>query len=137
MPSILQDYGLVTAVEFLCQTINDTNEIQVQFQHYGMDSKLNRTQTVGLYRVAQELINNALKHSGAQRINIQLIGHDQSVVLLVEDDGRGFDPKALKATHPTFGLRNIQTRVKSLAGTLEIDSRPEEGTFATVEIPLY
>jgi PAS domain S-box-containing protein len=137
MPSILQDYGLVKAVEFLCQTIDDANEIQVEFQHYGMEFSLDQTQTVGLYRVAQELINNAVKHSGAQRVNVQLIGHDQSVVLLVEDDGKGFDTKSPANTHPTFGLKNIQTRVKSLAGILEIDSRPGVGTFATVEIPVY
>jgi len=137
MPSILQDYGLVKAVEFLCQTIDDANEIQVQFQQYGMDSKLDQTQTVGLYRVAQELINNAVKHSGARRVNVQLIGHEESVVLMVEDDGKGFDSTTSDDAHPTFGLKNVETRVKSLSGTLEIDSRPGSGTFATVEIPLY
>lgn len=136
MPNILQDYGLVKALEFLCQTINDTHTVQVQLQVYRMDRELGQAITVGLYRVAQELINNALKHAQATRIDIQLVGHDTSVVLTVEDDGIGFDFKEKPVANHSFGLRNIETRVKSLSGTFDVETRPGEGTLVIVEIPL-
>ena len=136
MPNILQDYGLVKALEFLCQTIHDTNTVQIQLQVYRMDQALDQTVTIGLYRVAQELINNALKHAQASRVDIQLVGHDNSVVLSVEDDGIGFDSHKKNISNHSFGLRNIETRVKSLSGTFDIETRPGEGTLVIVEIPL-
>lgn len=136
MPNVLRDYGLVNALEFLCQTINETNQVQLELQVYGLSQELDQARKVGLYRMAQELINNALKHSQATRIDVQLIKHQDSVVLTVEDDGRGFDVTASDCLHTGYGLRNMKTRVKSLNGTIDIDSRPSSGTAITVEIPL-
>ena len=136
MPNVLKDYGLLKALEFLCQTINETNQAHVKLQVYGLEHEPNQPIKVGLYRVAQELINNALKHAQATRIDVQLIKHDTSVVLTVEDDGHGFDVSSHDSSHSSYGLRNMKTRVKSLNGTFTIDSHPGVGTAVTVEIPL-
>nr|WKN34598.1 PAS domain S-box protein [Tunicatimonas sp. TK19036] len=137
MPNILQDYGLVKALEFLCQTINDTNTVQVHLQVYNMERTLDQSSTIGLYRVSQELINNALKHAQATRIDIQLVGHNSSIVLSVEDDGIGFDhEKNNSSPSRGYGLTNIETRVKSLSGTFNVETRSGEGTLVIVEIPL-
>ena len=146
MPNVLQDYGLVKALKFLCQTLDEASPVEVRLQVYHLDRELAQPRKVGLYRVAQELINNALKHAQAQRIDVQLVGHPGSAVLSVEDDGVGFTvpaedaPQAnapqANAPRTNFGLRNITTRVRSLGGTLETDSRPGQGTLVTVEIPL-
>jgi signal transduction histidine kinase len=135
MPTVLQDYGLVKALEFLCQTINEASPVALQLQVYRMDRELDQERKVGLYRVVQELVNNALKHARATRIDVQLLGHPTSVVLLVEDDGAGFAVPASDTPRTSYGLRNIETRIKSLGGTLAIDSRPGQGTTITVEIP--
>jgi PAS domain S-box-containing protein len=136
MPNVLKDYGLVKALEFLCQTINETNQVRVLLQVYRMEQELDQPRKVGLYRVAQELINNALKHAQASQIDVQLVAHQDSIVLTVEDNGQGFDVPAENRPSSSYGLRNIETRVKSLNGTFAINSRPGEGTLITVEIPL-
>ena len=144
MPSVLRDYGLVKALIFLCQTINGTQRIQINLQVYGLENKLDEQHKIGLYRIAQELVNNALKHSQAKGIDMQLIEHSDSIVLAVEDDGVGFAieidsvgfaPTPNSGSRNGFGLKNIEARVKLLSGTLEIDTRPEKGTLITVEIP--
>ena len=110
MPNVFKDYGLVKALEFLCQTINETNTVQVQLQVYGLEHEPDQARKIGLYRVAQELINNALKHAQATRIDVQLVEHEASVVLTVEDDGRGFNVPAKDSPRSSFGLRNIEYR---------------------------
>ncbi len=86
-----------------------------------------------IYRAATELINNALRHSGATIINVQLVHGADLISLNVQDDGNGFDPAA--ATGGT-GLDNIRTRVAAVNGTLNIHSSPGEGTEVDVEIKL-
>ncbi len=136
MPGVLRDYGLVQGLEYLCQTLKDINLIQVNLQVYRMDKKLDSIQSIGLYRIAQELINNTLKHGKASEIHVQLIGHENSVVLMVEDDGTGFDPTVSHVKNG-LGLKNMETRVKTLNGTFLIDSYPGKGTSVTVEIPIH
>ncbi|MGB3779714.1 MAG: PAS domain S-box protein [Tunicatimonas sp.] len=136
MPNVLKDYGLVKALEFLCQTINDAHTVQVQLQVYGLTHEPDQAHKIGLYRVVQELINNALKHAQATRIDVQLVEHEASVVLTVEDNGQGFDVPSPDSPRSSFGLRNIETRIKSLNGTFDIDSHPGTGTSVTVELPL-
>ncbi len=135
MPSVLRDYGLVKALQFLCQTVDDTNQVKLHFQTYGLTQEPDESRKVGLYRIAQELINNTLKHAQAQKIDLQLIEHPDSIVLSVEDNGRGFTPSESKEHSHGFGLKNIETRVKLLSGTFTIDSSPKQGTLVTVEIP--
>ena len=136
MPNVLVDFGLVAALENLCHRLNSSGKVQVNFFHSGMRERLDLKQALGLYRIAQELINNTLKYAQANTINIQLIKHPSSVVLVMEDDGIGFDPAQLeKAPHKGIGLQNIQTRVKSLGGTFLLESQHGKGVLATVEVP--
>jgi len=89
-----------------------------------------------IYRVVQELIHNVIKHASASRLDIQIVKHRDRIVLTVEDDGAGFDMQYQKTNGNGLGLRNIETRVSSLSGTVEIDSAPGKGTLIIVEIPL-
>ena len=88
-----------------------------------------------LYRVVQELVQNIVKHARATEVNLQLIRHATELALMVEDNGVGFDPAALGA-EAGIGLRNIESRVAYLGGTLELDSRPGYGTTITATVPL-
>jgi len=87
--------------------------------------------THALYRMAQELLNNAIRHAQATCITLQLLDHEQSIVLMVEDDGRGFDPGGLTLR----GLQQVRSRVSALGGTFLLDTLPEKGTTVTIEIP--
>ncbi|MCO6475250.1 MAG: sensor histidine kinase [Phaeodactylibacter sp.] len=138
MPNVLVDFGLVAALDNLCQRVNSSGKVQANFYHSEIRERIRRKVALGLYRIAQELINNAVKYARAQTINVQLIRHPDSIVLMVEDDGAGFDPyKADRATglDKGIGLRNIQTRVRSLGGNFILESRPGEGVLATIEVP--
>ena len=136
MPKLLIDFGLTEAFDNLCRRINNTKKIKVNFYHSLEKERLDNLTELGLYRIGQELLNNALKHSGASVINIQLIQHPNSIVLMIEDNGKGFDPNILNTENRGLGLINVESRAKAFGGDFFIDSINGEGVTATVEIPL-
>jgi signal transduction histidine kinase len=133
MPDILDSFGLVPALEDMVRKIEHTQNLKVGLEIVNVKGRMERNVEIAIYRIAQELINNVVKHSNANSANIQLTKHKESVVLVVEDDGEGFDPKAKKEG---IGLKNIASRTKMLDGEFMIDSSKERGTVVTVELPL-
>ena len=104
-----------------------------------LDGLLPPESEVNLFRVVQESLNNVLKHAHASEVKMTLTKRPTGLRLVVEDNGRGFEPSRLEATPPGqrgFGLRQITERVKMMGGRLEIHSRSGEGTRLTVEVPL-
>ncbi|MDX9812936.1 MAG: ATP-binding protein, partial [Bacteroidales bacterium] len=87
---------------------------------------------IAIYRIVNELVNNALKHSTADSINVQLIVDDSRVSVVVEDNGKGFNIEAAEQGEGT-GLKNIKSRINSLGGKLEIFSSPGKGSEINVE----
>ena len=136
MPSALKDFGLIPTLEQLCNKVNAAEKVKVQFISNQLNKKLKSKMELGLYRIAQELLNNALKYAQAKIIIIQLIGHQDQITLTVEDDGIGFDKEQLGQLLETgIGLRNIKTRVQLLKGIFTLDTNPGHGVIATIEIP--
>ena len=137
MPSVIFDFGLITALENLCRNANESEQVQVNFFHTGIEDKqLDPNTELGLFRIAQELLSNGLQHSRAKTITLQLLRHPESIVLMVEDDGIGFNQEQLSvALNDGMGLRNVLTRAKSLGGNFTADAQPGKGMLATIEIP--
>ena len=125
MPDSLARYGLKPALTDFCNSISI-----VKFNYFGSDDRLDQKLEVMIYRTVHELINNALKHSGAKEILVQIIQETDRIAITVQDDGIGFDASA-----PTdgSGLKNIQNRVGSYNGRMEIWSKQDEGTEISVE----
>lgn len=137
MPSALIDLGLVEALGNLCHRATESKKIDVHFFHSGIDKSLDIHLSLGLYRIAQELINNALKHAKAETINVQLIKHTDSILLMVEDDGQGFDKKEWRQLLQNGnGLRNIQTRTRAMGGLWTMDTHKGRGMISSIEIPI-
>ena len=136
MPRVLEDFGLVDALESLCNRLDNTNRIKVSFIHSGVNERFDKLLELGLYRISQELLNNALKHSRAQSILIQLIHRADSLMLMVEDDGIGFNPEDIPDDDEGIGLQNIESRAKALGGDFFLDAAEGRGVIATIEIPL-
>ena len=137
MPGTLVDLGLVAALNNLCQKANASERVQVNFYHTGLEDRLEESLELGIFRISQELLHNAFKHAKANVINIQLIRHSDSILLMVEDDGIGFDKSKLnELTENGIGLRNIQTRTMALEGRFSIDTHEGDGVVATIEIPI-
>jgi signal transduction histidine kinase len=130
----LNKFGFEAAVKDLAETLN-SDELSIHLNCTDLPTDLSSDIQLNLYRVIQELIGNILKHSGATVCNIDITAYDDELVLLVEDNGKGFDPNK-KSEHEGIGLSNMKVRVEHLDGTIEFDSSPEHGTTVVVNIPL-
>jgi signal transduction histidine kinase len=135
-PQVLVRDGLVQALKELSFRINRSNTISMSVQTTGLQRRLSSDLEITLYRICQEWINNVLKYSGATRMDVQLIEHTDEIVLMIEDNGKGFAIDALE-TGSGNGWKNIQSRVLILNGQVEVDSSPDRpGTTFTANIRL-
>ncbi|WP_229207873.1 tetratricopeptide repeat-containing sensor histidine kinase [Dyadobacter beijingensis] len=136
MPESLVRFGLIDALSDFCDGISTSGRLKVTMQAFGFDDKrLDSQVEVVLYRIIQELLNNVLKYADASEAQVQLTWVENNVSVTVEDNGKGFDVKNLEQNKGA-GLRNVQARVDYLNGTLDIQSKPGEGTSVLVEITL-
>jgi len=133
MPAALVKFGLVDALQDFCNNVSESTGIQFDFQSFGIEQRLESSTEIMIYRIVQELVNNIVKHADAKEAIVQLIQNDTSVLLTVEDDGKGFDPNTVKVS--SAGMRNIRSRVDFLKGQMEIDSKPGEGSTFNITIP--
>ncbi|MEQ9425330.1 MAG: sensor histidine kinase [Cyclobacteriaceae bacterium] len=132
---VLSKFGLIAALNDLKATIEGSNQISMELITSNLDNRLSNEIEITLYRVVQELISNILKHANAHNITVQLTRHDDNTLtLMVEDDGIGFNPSAIKSDG--MGLSNVKARLEKLSGHVNIDSSSGNGTTTTIEIPL-
>ena len=134
MPEALLKFGLADAVNDLCQWLSENGNIRAHFEKINFDDRLSSDQEVVAYRMIQELVNNAIKHSACKSIIVQLSKNENIVQLLVEDDGKGFDTGMLNSAKG-MGYENLNNRVDYLKGTLSIKSEKEKGTSVMIEFP--
>ncbi len=135
MPEALAKFGLVAALEDLCADLESLTGLQTTFQHYGLREPLPRSMALPLYRITQELLNNVVKHAGANEVILQLIRQDDALHLTIEDNGSGFQLEKALANGGS-GLKNLQSRVDFLNGNIEFDSTPGAGTTVNITIPV-
>ena len=136
-PSVLDDLGLVPALQWQIDNFGQRWGIEVHFQATGLNGRLPADLELVLYRVAQEALTNVAKHAGARRVSVSLERQGRRLRLAVEDDGRGFRVKrALSSKERGLGLFGMQERLALVGGKLSIDSRPGSGTKVVAEVPL-
>lgn len=134
MPETLVKFGLQAALKDYCSSMTGS-ETKVTLQFYGTDKGININQQVTMYRVIQELINNAIKHAKATEVLVQYMREGNQVDITVEDNGIGFDKsKSLNNKDSGMGLSNLQTRVAYLKGNIDFESEENEGTTVNVHI---
>lgn len=134
MPRSLGTLGLAPALGDLLGKAFDRAGITWTFDAHGVDQRMAEELEVGVYRIMQELVGNILKHAGAKEVNVQLFRNRGNLVLLVNDDGRGFGPD--RDTGAGMGLAGMRDRARLLGGTFNLESAPGQGTTATLRIPL-
>lgn len=127
MPESLMKYGLNTALSDFCFSTE-----KVKYHFFGQDRRPDEKTEIATYRIVNEIVNNALRHSEATEINVQLVIDESRLHVTVEDNGKGFDPAIVEAGGGN-GLRNIRQRVTALNGNLEISSAPGKGTEVNIE----
>ncbi|UCF37776.1 MAG: HAMP domain-containing protein [Acidobacteriota bacterium] len=137
-PSILDDYGLEMALERYIEELAKTTPIQIDYQHFSSNQgqRLPSWLEITLYRVAQESLNNVIRHSAAKRASVIVMKDRTAVTLIIEDDGKGFDPDSVKpGIDHGLGLLGMRERVAQCQGTLDIESAHLKGTTIRVKIP--
>jgi len=139
-PSVLDDLGLVAGLRHYCRDYEQKFRVPVDLQVVGIGSqRLPPPVETALYRIVQEALTNSARHAQAQTVSVLLEKRGSSVVVVVEDDGQGFDVaevmgSPLRRSH--LGLYGMQERASLLGGTVTIESSPGTGTAVFVEIPL-
>jgi signal transduction histidine kinase len=134
-PSILDDLGLIRAVESECTNFSRREGIEIVFNHENIPTVIPKSISLSLYRIIQEGLNNISKHACADRISVSLKGNGHDVLLSVSDDGIGFDSDEIKEK-PGLGFSGMRERARLIHGELSIDSQPERGTVISIRVPL-
>lgn len=132
MPRALGDLGLAPALNDMLRKALTRPGMHHSFEQFGIDARLPRPVEVGVYRIAQELVNNIIKHAQATQVNVQLLKNKGHLVLIVEDDGVGID----RSRGNGLGMTSIHDRARLLHGTVVIEAGGERGTIATLRVPL-
>ena len=141
MPSVLSDFGLNATLRLLCEQTAEVSGIKVAFDgDVNKRVEMGRPMEIGLYRIAQEALNNAVKHANADKIKIKLEHNKNQLILEISDDGKGFLISNLKSEDGIFltrnGMENIRTRTQLLNGEMEIVSKVDSGTNLIVRVDL-
>ena len=134
MPEALVKFGLDVALKDFCNDINQSGALKVVYQSIGLAGEtIDQTTAVTIYRIIQELINNAIKHAVATQAIVQVSKTNGTLSITVEDDGKGFDSAILKGTKG-IGWTNIQSRVEFMKGRLDVQSSKGKGTSILIEL---
>ncbi|SOD96721.1 ATP-binding protein [Spirosoma fluviale] len=140
MPSTLSDFGLGSTLQLLAEQTTRSTGISVIFSGQTDTKRLSPAMEIGMYRIAQEALHNAVKYAEAQTIKIILQRNTQKLVLAIEDDGKGFamqpSPKDDNALPVINGLQNMRTRTRLLNGEFSITSKLKKGTKVRVSVNL-
>lgn len=137
MPTVLNDFGIKLALKQLVDSTVRNTGAPLVFNSNLKDERFEPRIEIGLYRIAQEAIHNAVKYAQATEINVQLMRQEKDILLRIKDNGRGFrnTKKTSKTLVPSHGLTNLQERTRLLDGKIKIQSIVGQGTEITVTIP--
>jgi signal transduction histidine kinase len=130
-PSMLDDLGLVPALEWQAREVSKRTGIRVKVDAAGVSETLPEEHKTCVYRIVQEALHNCAQHAGARNVKVAVEQQSAGLRLAIEDDGKGFAPQ-----QRGMGLLGIQERVTHLGGTFTVDSAPGRGAALRVALPL-
>lgn len=130
---VLKNFGLLVAINDLKDTIELTGKLNVELYISGDRKEMSASTEIDIYRLIQELFSNTMKHAEADKVTIQISFMDNSINIIFEDDGVGFDMSNVKKG---IGLKNIEARATKMSGDVNIDSRLGRGTIVIIDIPI-
>ncbi len=133
MPETLMHYGLQTALADFVRQVEPEGPPVIRFNSFGENLRFEKELEITVYRITQELVNNALKHADAKQIEVQLFTEKNRVSLQVVDNGKGFNTNMATGQTDGKGLKNINDRITAFNGHFEIVSEPGKGTECTLE----
>jgi signal transduction histidine kinase len=136
----ITEIGLTEAIRFDLDTLRKTGLFEINFAVSGEQVDFDRQKSIFLFRMYQEIMNNILKHSKAVHVRVSVnYSADNKFVLVVEDDGVGFDMQAKQkqvSSSNGLGLKNMKNRARLIGAEISIESQPAKGTVISVEMPV-
>lgn len=136
-PPLLRELGLISALENLFEYTQVSSPFTISFTTENTDVLiLNEEETIGIYRIVQELLNNAVKHSKATHLSFHINTQEEKMHLHYYDDGKGFDAKEMTPSFKSMGLSGMRERIRSLNGTIDFSSQPGNGLSVRMKIPI-
>jgi signal transduction histidine kinase len=133
-PPVLFDSGLVPAINHLLAEVASRGKLEIEFSHHVQFLRVARPLEVVVFRIIQEALTNAEKHSDSEKVRLSLVQQGNEVQVEVRDWGVGFNPEQVDSS--SFGLRGIRERARLFGGWATIDSSPTMGTQIIVGLPL-
>jgi signal transduction histidine kinase len=133
--SKLEYLGLVAAASSFCREFSQQQGVDIDFQHEGVPRSLPKETSLSLFRVLQEALQNATKHSGVRHFEVHLHGTPEEIELTVCDNGLGFDQQHA-TSHHGLGLISMRERMQMVRGQLYMDSQPGHGTTIRARVPI-
>lgn len=133
---VIAKHGLLKSIKEMADKISISNKLNIEVVDYGLDARLENSLELTIFRITQELVSNAIKHAEASEITINLTNHDDSINLMVEDNGKGFDTSQITKTSKGMGIGSIDKRIEHLDGKMTIESEKNKGTTVIIDIPL-
>jgi signal transduction histidine kinase len=137
-PSLLDDLGLIPALRSLTHNLENTDGTLSTFRVIGEERRLTNEIELSLFRIVQEALNNVSKHAQATEVQVIAEFHDSGIILIVSDNGKGFELEGSMDDLPRIGqlgLMGMQERVWLLGGSIEVNSQPRKGTTLKVDVP--
>jgi signal transduction histidine kinase len=138
-PSILDDLGLVPALEGLLTDLEQWSEIKAKLDISGKERRLKSEKELTIFRIAQEALSNIRRHSHASSVNTKVDFGDDAITVIISDNGKGFDmPERTSdlALHGKLGIIGMRERARLVGGTLVLQSEEGKGTIITLRVPV-
>ena len=133
---VIAKQGLLKAINEMATKISALNKITIDVIDHGLENRLENSLELTIFRIIQELITNVIKHANATEATIHITNHEDSLNIMVEDNGKGFNPSQVTKTNKGMGISSIDKRVEHLNGTMTIESEKNQGTTVIIDIPI-
>ncbi|MFD2727759.1 tetratricopeptide repeat-containing sensor histidine kinase [Hyunsoonleella rubra] len=133
---VIAKQGLLIAVQNMADKISASNKITVDVVDHGLEQRLENSLELTIFRIIQELITNVIKHAEATESTIHLTNHDETLNIMVEDNGKGFNPSQVTTKNKGMGISSIDKRIEHLNGSMTIESDLGTGTTIIIDIPI-
>ncbi|MFY7669841.1 sensor histidine kinase [Tenacibaculum sp. MEBiC06402] len=132
---VIANQGLLVAIKVMAEKISSANQLNIEIVDYGLDKRLDSNTEITIFRIIQELITNIIKHAEASEATINISHFDDSLNIIIEDNGKGFNSNNINLKNG-MGLASIKKRVEHLNGSFQIDSVQKRGTSIIINIPV-
>ncbi|MEH6536390.1 MAG: sensor histidine kinase [Psychroserpens sp.] len=132
---VIAKQGLLKAINEMAEKVSASNKLAIEVIDHGLENRLENSLELTIFRIVQELITNVIKHANATEVSIHMTNHDDSLNIMVEDNGKGFNPSQVTKTNKGMGISSIDKRIEHLNGKLTIESEINNGTTIIIDIP--